>query len=135
MTRNCDPGRYLRGGEQPLDVRSDGLGGFQDRQGGEHILVVARSLGEPMPELLVSKEPATAVGVVDDRRLKVRAFGCLGLDEVRDVGEVLDYQRRHPATHGATHDRVGELQPEKFKGINPRVDTGDDVQPLVRQER
>jgi hypothetical protein len=41
-------------------------------------------------KLLVGEQAAAAVGVVDDGGFGVRAVGSLGLDQIADVGDVLE---------------------------------------------
>ena len=67
-----------------------------------------------MAELLVGEQTAPAVGVVDDGGFEVRAVGSLGLDQIGDVGDVLDDGRRHAPADGAGDDRFTELEAESL---------------------
>jgi hypothetical protein len=125
-----DARRDLRGGEQSLDVGPHGLGGIEDRHVGQHLLVVAGSLRKAVAEVLVGEQAASAIAVVDDRRLEVRPVRGLGLDQVADVGDVLDDRRCDPAADGARDDRVGELEWEHADELARRFPAVD-VRPEV----
>jgi hypothetical protein len=66
---------------------------------------------------------------------EVRAVGSLSLDQIGDIGDVLNYGRRHAPADGAGDDRFTELEAEKVCRIDPWVDAGDHEQPLVGKER
>src|SRR5580692_9438755 len=92
------------------------------------------SFGETLSEFLVFEEAAAALGVMDDGDLEVWALWGLLLDEISDVGDILDHGRRYPTAYSATDDRVGELQAQEFKGVNPRVDARDYVQTFIGEK-
>jgi hypothetical protein len=86
-------------------------------------------------ELVVGQQGRSAVGVVNDRYLKPRALGSLGLDQVGGVSDVPDHGRGHPAADVALHESIAELDPEDLRRVDPAVDADDDVEALPRQER
>lgn len=64
-------------GEQSLDIDTHGLCGIEDGHVGQHLLVISAPFGEPVAQVLVGEQTASAVGVVDDRRLKYGPSGAL----------------------------------------------------------
>jgi hypothetical protein len=49
-----------------------------------------------MAQFIVGQQGRATVGVVNDRDLEIRAFGCFGVDQVAGVGDVLDDGRGDP---------------------------------------
>ena len=70
----------------------------------------------------------TAVDVVDDCDLEVRAFQCLGIDQVTGVGDVLDDGRGDPAADVALYEGLAEPDAENLRRTDSAVGTGDDVE-------
>lgn len=71
---------------------------------------------------------------MDHRRLEVRALRRLRLNQVADVGEVLDDRVGYPSADRPGDNRVSKAQPQKQRRVGARVDAGDHVQALVWQE-
>src|SRR5262249_33754328 len=102
---------------------------------GEHLLVVAGAHSKSMAHLLVLEQPAAAVGVVDDRSLEVRSLGCLLVDEVSDVRQVLDNGRGHSSADRSGDDRLAEPNAKEVRRVYARIDTRDHVHAAERKER
>ena len=81
-------------------------GRIQDRRVRERPLVDADPLGEAVPQIVIGQQGRSAVGVVNDRDLEVRALRCLGLHQVAGVGDVLDDGRSDPAPDVPLHERL-----------------------------
>ena len=103
--------------------------------GSQHIEITEAAGGEALTKTFVREEPGPAVGVVHHRQLEPVRVRRLRLVQVADPGEILDHRWRHPAAHGAGHDRVAEFQAEDLSRVDPGIDAGEDVHLLVRDER
>jgi hypothetical protein len=104
---------------EALNIGADRDWWVEHRKLGQHLLVIAGALGEAVADLVVGKQGAAAVGVVDDGGFEVRAVGGLGFHQIADVGDVLDNGRRYAPADGAGDDRFTELEAEKFRRIDP----------------
>jgi hypothetical protein len=87
-----------------------------------------------MARFVVGEQGRAAVGVVNDRDLKVGAFGGLGVDQVTGAGDVGDDRRGDPPADVALDEGLAEPDAEDLRRVDPAVDAGDDVQVQVRDE-
>ncbi|MGH8963077.1 MAG: hypothetical protein ACRDWT_18130 [Jatrophihabitantaceae bacterium] len=72
---------------------------------------------------------------MDDGDFEPVGVGRLVLVQVADPGEVLDDRRSDPAAEITGDDGLAELDTEHGCRLHPRVDAGDDIQLLERNER
>jgi hypothetical protein len=117
-----------------LHVAGNGTGGIGDG-GGSQPGVVKAAMDEAGPQIVVGHQPGSAFGVVHDHDLEPGGVRGFDLVQVTDPGEVIEDSRGDAAADGAGDDRVAERQPEQIARVDSRIDTGDDVDLLVRDER